>query len=165
MLPTMSHLVTLMWQLIVIFIILDQFMVEEETSKTLGSELLTIRSSLIAGVWGILKAFSQSLLDLSLVLGMMRWILPVSLLNKGVSCAYPFSGSLIFWESSSSDGPVFQNCMDIVIYTHINVHITSSTFVSLVYIHRSWIQFHEDSSQTRAKESYESSQFMRYRLD
>lgn len=63
---------TLMWQLIVIFITLDQFMVEEETSKTLGSELLTIRSSLISGVWGILKAFSQSLLDLPLVLGMMR---------------------------------------------------------------------------------------------
>ena len=42
-------------------------MVEEENSKTLGSELLTIRSSLIAGVWGFSKAFSQSLLDLSLV--------------------------------------------------------------------------------------------------
>lgn len=43
-------------------------MVEEENSKTLGSEVLTIRSSLISGVWGISKAFSQSLLDLSLVL-------------------------------------------------------------------------------------------------
>lgn len=42
-------------------------MVEEENSKTLGSEVLTIRSSLISGVWGISKAFSQSLLDLSLV--------------------------------------------------------------------------------------------------
>lgn len=42
-------------------------MVEEEISKTLGSEVLTIRSSLISGVWGISKAFSHSLLDLSLV--------------------------------------------------------------------------------------------------
>lgn len=33
----------------------------------LGSGVLTIRSSLISGVWGILKVFSQSLLDLSLV--------------------------------------------------------------------------------------------------
>lgn len=71
-------------------------MVEEENSKTLGSELLTIRSSLISDVWGISKASRQSLLDLSLVPWDDEMNLTGLPLQQGSVLCLPFSGSLIF---------------------------------------------------------------------